>query len=161
MSRADDNSPAPVEVALAMREFDASLDLLDHAVATALGIGRTDLRAMELISRGGPRTAGELAADLGLTTGAVTALVDRMEKTGLLRRVRSTADRRQVHVELTANARRLEASVFGPLARESAKAIGRFSGPERAVIVDFLHRAKEISDRARVSLVKPKPRSPA
>ena len=161
MSRADDNSPSPVEVALAMREFDASLDLLDHAVATALGIGRTDLRAMELISRGGPKTAGELAVDLGVTTGAVTALIGRMEKAGLLRRMRSTADRRQVHVELTANAKHLEARVFGPLARETAKAIGRFSGAERAVIVDFLRRAKEISDRARAGLTNPKSRSPA
>jgi DNA-binding MarR family transcriptional regulator len=132
-----------------MRLYDASLDLLDQAVATAFGIGRTDLRAMELVSRGGPKTAGDLAADLGLTTGAITALIDRMEKAGMLRRVRSSSDRRQVLVELTPKARRKEALVFGPLARESAKALSRFSGAERAIILDFLRRAKEVSDRAR------------
>lgn len=132
-----------------MREYDASLDLLDHAVAAAFGIGRTDLRAMELVSRGGPTTAGELAAQLRLTTGAVTALIDRMENAGLLRRTRSAADRRQVHVELTPAARRREASVFGPLAKDAAKVLGRFTGAERTVIVDFLRRAKEMCDRAR------------
>lgn len=132
-----------------MREYDASLDLLDHAVAAAFGIGRTDLRAMELVSRGGPKTAGELAAALRLTTGAVTALIDRMENAGLLRRTRSSVDRRQVHVELTPAARRREASVFGPLAKDSAKVLSRFTGAERTVIIDFLHRAKEMCDRAR------------
>lgn len=132
-----------------MREYDASLDLLDHAVAAAFGIGRTDLRAMELVSRGGPTTAGELAAQLRLTTGAVTALIDRMENAGLFRRTRSAVDRRQVHVELTPTARRREASVFGPLAKDAAKVLGRFTGAERTVIVDFLRRAKEMCDRAR------------
>lgn len=141
-----------MEVALAMRDFDASLDLLDHAVAGALGIGRTDLRAMEMISRAGPSTAGDLAGHLGLTTGAVTALIDRMEKAGLLRRTRSDIDRRQVLVELTASAKRREASIFGPLARETAKALARYSGPERAIIIDFLQRAKEMSDRARMRI---------
>ena len=142
-------TPSPAEVALAMRDFDSSLDLLDHAVAAALGIGRTDLRAMELISRDGPKTAGDIATALGLTSGAVTALIDRMEKSDLLRRTRSTTDRRQVLVELTLHARRREAAIFGPLARESARALKRFSGAERAVIMIFLRQAKEVSDRAR------------
>lgn len=152
MSKSVASLPSPVEVALAMRDFDASLDLLDHAVAGALGIGRTDLRAIEIISRDGPRNAGDLAADLALTTGAVTALIDRLEKAGFLRRTRSTTDRRQVLVELTANAKRREATIFGPLARESAKALGRYSGPERAIIIDFLRRAKEVSDGARARI---------
>jgi DNA-binding MarR family transcriptional regulator len=143
------NSPSPFEVALAMRDFDASLDLLDQAVATAFGIGRTDLRAMEIVSRSGPKNAGDLAAELGLTTGAVTALIDRMEKAGFLRRTRGTTDRRQVLVELTATAKRREASVFGPLAKESAKELSRFTGAERTVIMEFLRRAKGVSDRAR------------
>jgi DNA-binding MarR family transcriptional regulator len=144
--------PSPIDVALAMRDFDASLDLLDHAVAGAFGIGRTDLRAIEVISRFGAKTAGDLAVHLGLTTGAVTALTDRMEKAGFLRRVRSTTDRRQVLVELTPSAKRREASIFGPLARESAKSLGRYSGPERAVIIDFLQRAKQLSDHARARI---------
>lgn len=137
-----------------MRDYDASLDLLDHAVAAALGIGRTDLRAMEVVSRGGPKTAGDLAEKLALSTGAVTALVDRMEKAGLLRRVRSAADRRQVLVELTLVAKRREAAIFGPLGKESALALSRYSDEERAVIIDFLRRAKNISDRARERIVQ-------
>ena len=143
------SSASPFDVALAMRAFDASLDLLDHAVAAAFGIGRTDLRAMEVISRSGPRTAGELATELALTTGAVTALIDRMEKADYFKRSRSTTDRRQVVIELTSHAKRREASVFGPLAKESAKMIGRFTGEERIIIAEFLRLAKQVSDEAR------------
>ena len=135
-----------------MRAFDASLDLLDHAVAAAFGIGRTDLRAMEVISRSGPRTAGELAAELALTTGAVTALIDRMEKADYFKRSRSTVDRRQVVIELTAHAKRREASVFGPLARDSARVISRFTSEERVIIAEFLRLAKEVSDEARTRI---------
>lgn len=152
MAKSTTSTPSPVDVALAMRDYDASLDLLDHAVAATLGIGRTDLRAIEVVSRDGPRTAGDLASQLALTTGAVTALIDRMEKAGFLRRTRSTTDRRQVLVELTAQAKRREASIFGPLATESARSLARYSGSERTIIIDFLRRAKELSDAARARI---------
>lgn len=152
--------PSPTDVALAMRDFDASLDLLDHAVAAAFGIGRTDLRAMEVISRSGAKTAGELATELGLTTGAVTALIDRMERAGYLLRTRGTVDRRQVLVDLTPNARHREAKVFAPLIADTTKLLGRCTGPERAIIADFLRRAKEVTDDARARLERRLPGVP-
>jgi len=150
MPKTPTSSPAsPEDVALAIRDFDASLDLLDQAAAAAFGIGRTDLRAMEIVSRSGPRTAGEIAAELNLTTGAVTALIDRMEKADYLRRSRNTSDRRQVVIELTPNAKRREQRVFGPLGKESAAMLRRLSGAERAVIADFLRAVREMTERAR------------
>jgi DNA-binding MarR family transcriptional regulator len=140
---------SPEDVGRAIRDFDSSLDLLDHAAASAFGIGRTDLRAMEIVSRSGPRTAGEIAAELGLTTGAVTALIDRMEKADYFRRSRSTSDRRQVVIELTPNAKRREQKIFGALGKESAVMLRRLSGADRAVIADFLRAIREMTERAR------------
>ena len=136
-----------------MRAFDASLDLLDASVAGALGISRSDLRAMELVSRHGHLTCGELATQLRLTTGSVTTLVDRMERLGYLRRRNHPADRRKVVVELTAKGRERERRVYGPLAREAVKTLSRYDGRDLAVIRDFLQTAGSLADAARARIV--------
>lgn len=135
-----------------MRAFDASLDLLDASVAGLFGISRSDLRAMECVSRGGRVTSGNLATALRLTTGSVTALVDRMELAGLLRRVDNPDDRRSVMVELTPKGREQERRAFGGLASDSAKALSRYDGRALAVISDFLRTATKLTDAARARI---------
>jgi len=146
-------SAAP-DVALRMRAFDASLDLLDHAVAESFGISRTDLRAMELVSRMGPASCGQLAAALGLTTGSVTALIDRMERAGFLRRTRTTGDRRKVLVALTPMGRERERRVFEPLQREMLQTLSRHSPTELRLIAQFLDTARSVSGRARTRILR-------
>ncbi len=72
----------------AVRAYQNALDKADDAVAEILGINRTDARAGDIVDQHGRITAGQLAVEAGLTTGAVTAVVDRLERTGLIRRVR-------------------------------------------------------------------------
>ncbi len=95
MSRqsADQQKTTPITVAAELRALDRSLDLLDEGVAESFGIKRSDLRAMELVSRDGGLTAGLLATGLGVTTGAVTGLIDRMERMGYFRRQDDPDDR--------------------------------------------------------------------
>jgi DNA-binding MarR family transcriptional regulator len=76
-------------------------DVFDDVASEILSINRTDMRAMDIVSRRGRVTAGELAKEAGLTTGGVTAVVDRMERAGLLKRVRDPDDRRRVWLETT------------------------------------------------------------
>jgi len=147
-------SSTPHDVALRMRVFDASLDLLDHAVAESFGISRTDLRAMELISRVGPASCGELAIALGLTTGSVTALTDRMERAGFLHRTRTAGDRRKVLVALTAMGRERERRAFEPLQREMMQTLSRYSPTELGLIAQFLDTARSVSDRARTRILR-------
>ena len=71
-----------------------------YATASAIGINATDFFCLNLVALAGSMSAGELARRTGLTTGATTRLIDRLEDAGLVRRVRA-ADRRQVIVELT------------------------------------------------------------
>ena len=67
--------------------------MLDEAAAEYMGINHTDGRAIDVIDQHGRITAGELARELRLSTGAVTTLVDRLERAGFARRVRDDADR--------------------------------------------------------------------
>ena len=77
-------------------------DRYDQAVADAIGINRTDMRCLDVIQREGPVPAGRLADETGLTTGAITTVLDRLERAGFARRTRDPADRRRVLVELGA-----------------------------------------------------------
>jgi len=76
-------------------------DLLDEGAADLMGINRTDARAIDVIHQYGRITAGELAKELRVSTGAVTAVVDRLERAGYARRVDDADDRRRVLIEVT------------------------------------------------------------
>jgi DNA-binding MarR family transcriptional regulator len=131
-----------------MRVLDASLDLLDASVADWFGIGRSDLRAMELVSRGGPATCGQLASGLNVTTGSVTALIDRMERAGYFVRRYDSKDRRKVLVDLTASGRERERYVFEPLARNSVAMLEDYSDAELRMIRDFLSKSRLLVEQA-------------
>src|SRR4051812_20650922 len=73
----------------------------DNLAAERLGVNRTDLHCINIIENSGGLTAGELAKEAGLTTGAVTGVIDRLERAGYARRVSDPADRRRVKVEVT------------------------------------------------------------
>jgi len=68
------------------RAYQTSNDNFDQAIADHLGMNRTDMRCVDLIDQAGGMTAGELARAAGLTTGAVTAVIDRLERAGMARR---------------------------------------------------------------------------
>src|SRR5580693_2437800 len=88
-----------------VRRSQNATDRFDQAVADALGLNRTDMRCMDVIEREGPVPAGKLAAATGLTSGAITTALDRLERAGYARRADDPSDRRRVLVELTAKAR--------------------------------------------------------
>lgn len=129
-----------------MRRFDAALDLLDEAAAAVLAIGRTDLRAMEIISREGPVTAKTLASELRLTSGAVTTLIDRLVAAGLTVRGPDPGDRRKVLLELTPRGRAREARLFGPLGQQVGGVLRRYRPGELALILGFLESMTEVTE---------------
>lgn len=139
---------SPREVAELLRVLDASLDLLDEAAAASFGISRTDLRAMELVSRLGSPTAGQLARELGVTTGAVTGVVDRLERVGYVERKAHRSDRRSVVVQLTPKGRDHERRAFEPVLRKTLRLLGGYTSTERSLIARFLRRIAEITDDA-------------
>ncbi|MEM7728253.1 MAG: MarR family transcriptional regulator [Pseudomonadota bacterium] len=91
---------SPDELILACRALYDAIDSVDQKAADEAGVSRNDLRALNLLSQG-PRNPGIIATELGLTTGSVTALLDRLEAKGLVKRSRSETDRRSVIVSPT------------------------------------------------------------
>jgi DNA-binding MarR family transcriptional regulator len=89
------------EIATAVSHVADADRRLRLAAAERLGIGATDFDALVLLDSAGPLAAGRIAEAMGITTGAVTGLIDRLERAGSVQRTRHETDRRQVLIELT------------------------------------------------------------
>jgi DNA-binding MarR family transcriptional regulator len=136
---------------VALRANQSATDLHDECVSQFLGINRTDGRCLDIVDRRGRVTAGQLAAESGLTTGAVTSLVDRMEQAGYLHRVRDATDRRKVWIELTDETRKLNGRLFGDLMAISSTVFEHFTLDELDAIRRFLEVGAWINqERARL-----------
>ncbi|HEY2073185.1 MAG TPA: MarR family transcriptional regulator, partial [Gaiellaceae bacterium] len=96
-----------------LRQNQVLTQMLDEKASEYLGINTTDGRAIDVIDRAGRIAAGDLARELRLSTGAVTAIVDRLEKAGFARRVPDPDDRRRVLVEVTPKLKRAAAEIYG------------------------------------------------
>jgi DNA-binding MarR family transcriptional regulator len=129
------------------RAHEAANDAFDEAACQKLGINRTDLRCLNIVDNQGPMTAGHLAEQSGLTTAAVTAVLDRLERAGYARRVRDQEDRRQVIVELTPLLAERAASIWGPLGEEARAVLSRLSVDELNGVLDFFRLGIELNER--------------
>jgi DNA-binding MarR family transcriptional regulator len=118
-----------------------------EGVAKKLKLSRTDMRCLELIVQLGPLTAGRLAEESGLTTGAVTFILDRLEEAGMVTRRRDTEDRRRVWVEIVPAAQERLRCLQQPVAEEMRQVAQRFKADELAVVRDFMRQAKEVFER--------------
>ncbi|MEV4178073.1 MarR family transcriptional regulator [Nonomuraea sp. NPDC049709] len=131
----------------AVQELQDATDVIDELAARRLGINRTDLRCLSRLSARGPLTATELAAAAGLTGGAMTTVIDRLERAGLARRHRDEADRRRVLVHLTERAERLSEEIWGPVLADARTELDRFTPAELTLIERFLSVALEHQQR--------------
>jgi DNA-binding MarR family transcriptional regulator len=114
----------------------------NEAVADRLGLNPTDLRCLELVIAEPGITAGRLADQAALTTGAVTGVLDRLERAGFVRREPDPADRRSVTISpVEARASELR-DALEPLARAIASALDNASPRERAAVLGFLDAAR-------------------
>jgi DNA-binding MarR family transcriptional regulator len=129
----------------AVRASQSASDVMDEAFVDFLGVNRTDGRCLDVVDRRGRVTAGELAREVGLTTGAVTAVVDRMEAAGLMRRGSDPEDRRKVVIELTPEAKRLAAEVYGPLAEAARPYLETLSDQQVLTLIGFLETGRRIN----------------
>lgn len=140
--------------------YQNAQDAFDDAAFARLGINRSDGRALDIIDRHGRITAGQLASESGLSTGAITTLLDRMERAGYVRRVRDTEDRRRVLVELTDEARQRVGEIWGPIAEASRRGLDRHSDAELLFLRDFLRSGREFLGE-QLARVKALPQRPA
>jgi DNA-binding MarR family transcriptional regulator len=132
------------ELTTANRRYQSGTDALDQAAAELLGINRTDARCIDVILRGGRISAGELAVAAGLSPGAATTAIDRLERAGYARRSGDPDDRRRVIVEPTERVTRLAEEIYGPLADGGRAIVTRFSERQLEAIIEFLGLAAEL-----------------
>jgi DNA-binding MarR family transcriptional regulator len=119
----------------------------NEGLAKKLKLSRTDMRCLDLIGRLGPLTAGRLAEESGLTTGAVTFILDRLEEAGMVTRRRDTEDRRRVWVEMVPAAQERLEGLQQPVAEDMRRLAQQFKEDELAVVRDFMRQAKEVFER--------------
>jgi len=123
---------------------DASI-LMHETIARKIGLSGTDHKYLGLIIKNIEMTAGEIAEITGLTTGAVTGLIDRLEKRNLVKRKPDKKDRRKIMiVPNTEKAMELLQPIFGDLQKRTKELINTFSRTELDTIERYLKSATDI-----------------
>ena len=128
-----------------LRRVNLQGSFFGQTVAIRFGLSESDVEALELLVDTGAATAGRLAELMGLTTGAITRVVDRLEQAGYVRRVPDPTDRRRVIVELVPEKMAGIQAAMAGYGEKSASELGRYSDAELAVINDFLTRMATVT----------------
>ena len=129
---------------LALRRSSATGVLHGQAVARRVGVNSTDLECLDLILMSGPSTAGDIARHTGLTSGAVTGLIDRLERLGLVERAADAADRRKVLVRVREDRIGAIAALYTPLEKAMQALLAGYSREELKVLIDFAEKSSEL-----------------
>jgi DNA-binding MarR family transcriptional regulator len=132
------------EVSVELDELRRAGDQLDEAVALQFGLNRTDLRCLGILYRRGRVTAGELAEESGLTPGAITTVLDRLERGGYANRVPDPADRRRVLVVSTGVTREIGAWIQGEVQLAMRQLLDGRPPEQLTVIRDYLRDTRGV-----------------
>ena len=128
-----------------LRRVNLQGSFFGQTVAVRFGLSESDVEALEVLIDTGAATAGRLSELMGLTTGAVTRVIDRLEQAGYVRRVPDPADRRRVIVEPVPEKLAAVEATMARFGEKSATEMGRYSEAELAVINDFLTRMADVT----------------
>lgn len=126
------------------RLYSTQTVLYTQAIADRLGVNLTELVCMGVLSITGPVTAGRLAQLTGLTTGAITGVVDRLVKVGYVTRTQDPSDRRRVIIEPKQQAGIEIAPLFMPMLQKVSEAVDSYNDSELAAIVDYVINGSNI-----------------
>src|SRR3954451_9939776 len=126
------------DVIAELHAFGLARDQFRAAMVAVLGIGLSDIDALEYLERLGPMTQRDLGAQLSLTSGGVTVLVDRLERRGLVRRVAHPTDRRASVIELASAADLPAAPEIDSYHRSLMAAARRLTPEQRQTVSEFL-----------------------
>ncbi|RYY59214.1 MAG: MarR family transcriptional regulator [Chitinophagaceae bacterium] len=149
------------EVAALGKRFSDVTISMHEAIARQAGLTGTDHKYLSLLRESGPMTAGELAQRAGLTTGAVTGVIDRLEKRKLVKREFSKDDRRKVTIVPNADRiARLLGKPFGELSARIVGLVGTLTKTEKATVEKYLLDAINIMEEVTAGLAPHKKQKP-
>jgi DNA-binding MarR family transcriptional regulator len=144
------------ELSEAFQRANTLMVLHTNAIANRIGLSATEFEAMDIISRNQPITAGRLAEYCGLTTGAITGIVDRLERGEFVRRERDPEDRRRVFivpVENAARSRKVRA-LYKPMTDRFNDFASRHTTEEICFLVEMQKVANHVTEQAIIELRK-------
>lgn len=133
--------PGPDHLLLVLQQLGEAAGLFEQVMADRLGLNRTDVIVLSLLGLRGAQTAGQLAEATGLTTGAVTGVIDRLERAGYARRTPDPDDRRRVNVTLLRERLAPAVRLSEPLHRAVHGLDGDFTAAQRAAVASYVQRA--------------------
>jgi DNA-binding MarR family transcriptional regulator len=140
-----------IEIGNAGREWSTATVLFHTTLAERFGLNLTDWKCAELVSRE-VMTAGQLANYTGLTTGAITGVIDRLEKARFVRRVPDPHDRRKVMIEALPDRDEEVARLFHPLLHKMAGLMAQYSDKELQLMLTFMRQSIELTIQAKEEL---------
>lgn len=129
-----------------VRAYQRAVDAFDESVAELLGINRTDMRCLDVLLERGEATPGQLADAVGLTSGSVTAMLDRLERGGFVQRAPDPTDRRRFVVRPTTKSLEECAKLYLPIADEGSRQLARYTIAELELLIDFVRRDRELQE---------------
>jgi DNA-binding MarR family transcriptional regulator len=161
MSRDSADIPAPEEadapldrrqallsaIEYEVRAGQRSTDVHDDVICELLGINRSDSRCLDILEQHGRMTAGQLAEEARLTTGAITAVIDRLERAGYAHRVSDPSDRRRVLIQLTPMAYQAASELMGPIAEAAEGLAAVYSDDELELVLRFQRQGRAMQER--------------
>jgi DNA-binding MarR family transcriptional regulator len=130
-----------------VRANQRATDVVDELAGELMGVNRTDGRCLDLLEHRGRISAGELARESGLTTGAITGVIDRLERLGYAHRIPDPDDRRRVLIEATPKAREAAWELFGPLSELAEPMLAGYSDEQLELLVEFQRLGRELQER--------------
>lgn len=145
------------DVSMAGRILSTAAVMFHTAVAEKQGLGLTEEKALDLLQRFGPMTAGELGQRAGLAPASVTGLVDRLEKKGFARREKDAVDGRRVLVHLVHEKLAAFAPLFADFMAQMDELYARYTVAELEVISGFMREAAARQQQATQTLRNPRP----
>ena len=142
------------KLARELRQFTGLSASWLRAAAARRGMTVTDLQVMDVLESTGPSTAGQLADLTGLTTGAITGMLNRLEEAGLVRRERDESDARRVIVRLAPGKEEMNeiGSIFASFGKAWDDLASHYDEEQLAFLLEFLHRSNAISRQELVRL---------
>ena len=128
------------------RQLSTATIIFHQAIADRLGLNVTDHKCLDILTRSGPMTAGDMAQQTGLTTGAITGVIDRLEKAGFVRRADDPNDRRRVIIEpILQRIEKFVAPLFESMAKAAAELCSEYSTEHLALIREFTNRCHRMA----------------